>query len=452
MKNHSDEINMNQKNPNKFQNVVQNQPNLDDSKKNNIITEPLELKMNSPKPVFIKLAPKSLKMKIICIISYFIIIFCIELFYRDYLFNESIKLQEKIQMNPQNIFILKINKIISLFGAEIAAIFFAIFIFIFMPLNYSFLILQSIIYSAYFTNTLKMIYQSDRPYWKSNYLTFSCSNGYGNPSGHAFNSINMYLCLAHILVNYFKIKNFLRIIIFMLCITISILIIISRVILAAHSINQIIFGSCLGIGVYFILIHIIGYHEYSSIEFYQHIKKKLVKKIYYIFHIFLLILTVFIYLFTKNKDNSETNDNIYNGIRCPLKREYKKYKNDGLFQALAITALIGAQFGIDILFILLKANNYMINYSIIEWNKNNKIRYTFLRLLVIIFSSIGVCFYIVIPEDINLFLIFVFKSAIPFFLGMAGIWGLGIFLCITLKIANKDIYKLDALHEITAEV
>ena len=325
-------------------------------------------------------------------------------------------------------------------------------IFLFMPLNYSILFLQCIIYSAYFTNTMKMIYQSDRPNWINQYLNFSCNYGYGNPSGHAFTSSCMYLCLAHIFTKYFKIKGLIRILIFSLCISISFFVSLSRVILGAHSINQIIYGGCLGIGIYFVLIHIIGYHEYSSIEFYQHIKKKLVKKIYYIFHIFLLILTVFIYLFTKNKDNSETNDNIYNGIRCPLKREYKKYKNDGLFQALAITALIGAQFGIDILFILLKANNYMINYSIIEWNKNNKIRYTFLRLLVIIFSSIGVCFYIVIPEDINLFLIFVFKSAMPFFLGMAGIWGLGIFLCITLKIANKDIYKLDALHEITAEV
>ena len=451
MKNNSDEINAIQKIPNFIPISTQNQSNIDDSKKNNIIQDPSELKSSLAKPSFSRVSPNFLKIKIISIIIYFIFVISIEFLYRDYLFNKSIKFQEKIQLNPKNIALLKINRIISFFGAEFASIFFLIVIFLLMPLNYSFLILQCIIYSAYFTNTLKIIYQSDRPYWRSNYLTFICSNGYGNPSGHAFTSINLYLCLAHIIVKYFNLKKVLRIVVFIFCIVFAILIIISRVILAAHSINQIIYGTCLGLGVYFILIHIIGYHEYSSIEFYQHIKKKSVKKRYYIFHIFLLVLTVFIYIFSKDKDNTEIYQTIFNGKRCPLKYEYKQFKNDGLFQALSITALLGAQFGLDILFLLLKSNNYVINYSIIEWNKFNKIKFTFLRFLVILLSSIGVCFFIIIPEEFLLIFIFILKSAAACFLGMAGIYGFGIFLCIRFKIANKAIYKMDALHEITAE-
>jgi hypothetical protein len=230
------------------------------------------------------------------------------------------------------------------------------------------------------------------------------------------------------------------------------LIILSRIILAAHSINQVLYGALLGIGVYAILIHIIQYHKYSSIQFYQHIKKKRIKKIYYIFHIFLLIISILIYLFTENKDHTDINKTIFNGIRCDIKPYYKRYKNGGLFQALAIMGIIGAQFGVDILFILLKKNNYMINYSIIEWNKNNKIKYAFFRLIVISISSIGIFFYYIVPGNIILFFAFLFKSALPIFLGMFGIYSLGIYLCIKLKIANKDIYKMDALHEITAEV
>ena len=452
MKNNSDEVIMGEKNSNFFPKIIKPSTILDDSKKNNIITEPTEFKNTIQKQMFNnRLSFKISKIKIISIIIYFIIIILIELLYRDYLFNKSIKLQESIHLNPKYFFILKMSKIISLFGAEFAAVFFTMLIFLFMPLNYSFLILQCIIYSAYFTNTLKMIYQSDRPNWKSKYLTYSCDNGFGNPSGHAFTSVNLYLCLVHIFLKYFKIRGILRILIFILGILISLLIILSRVILAAHSINQILYGTCLGIGVYFILIHIIGYHNYSSIEFYQHIKKKRVKKIYYIINIFLLILTVFIYLFTKDKDTSEIEKNIFNGKRCPLKPEYKKFKNDGLFQALSITALLGAQLGIDMLFILLKSNNYMINYSLIEWNKYKKFKFGFLRFVVILISSFGIVFYFTFPDEINLFFIFVFKSGLAFFLTMAGINGLGIFLCIKLKIANKDIYKMDALHEITAE-
>ena len=63
------------------------------------------------------------------------------------------------------------------------------------------------------------------------------------------------------------------------------------------------------------------YHEYTSIKFYQHIKKKKVKKIYYIFRILLLIITIFIYLFTKNKAHTDINETIFNGIRWQMKPE-----------------------------------------------------------------------------------------------------------------------------------
>ena len=430
----------------------QNTISLEQSRKNNIITE-LDLKNNILNSTFTKTITNFPgKIRIILIIIYFIFIIGLEFFYRDYLFEKSVILQENIQRNKNNEPILKISKIISFLGGEVSAVLFMFLIFLFMPLNYSFLILQSIIYSAYFTNLMKMIYQSDRPNWRSKYLTYYCNYEYGNPSGHSFNSINMFLCLAHIFVKYFKIKNVLKICIFLLSIFISLLIMLTRFILAAHSINQVLYGALLGFGVYIILIHIIKYHEYSSIQFYQHIKKKKIKKIYYIFHIFLLILSIFIYLFTKNKDHSDINKTIFNGIRCKIKPEYKKYKNGGLFQSLAIMAILGAQFGFDILFILLKINNYMINYSIIEWNKNNKIKYAFFRLIVISISSIGIFFYYIVPGNIILFFAFLFKSALPIFLGMFGIYSLGIYLCIKLKIANKDIYKMDALHEITAEV
>ena len=451
MKNNSDEINIAENKPNIFPKISQNQPNTDYSKKSNITSEPSELKGTLNKSTYHRYTSKTARIKIISIIIYYLVIIALEFIYRDYLFKKSITIQEQIHLSTKNFLILKISKMISFFGGELAALFFAVLIFLFMPLNYSFLIIQCIIYSAYFTNTLKMIYQSERPNWISKYLSYSCESSYGNPSGHAFTSINLYLCLAHIFSKYFKIRYTLRIFILIFFIFISILIIISRVILAAHSINQIIYGTCLGIGVYFILIHIIGYHNYSSVEFYQHIKKKKVKKIYYIFHIFLLIITIFIYLFTKNKDTSWLDKSIFNGVRCPVKSGYKKFKNDGLFQALSITAILGVQFGIDFLFVLLKANNYVIGFSIIEWNKNPKIKFIFLRFFVILFSAIGIILYFTIPGNINLFFIFVFKSALAFFLGMAGIYGLGIFSCIKLKIANKDIYKMDALHEITAE-
>ena len=388
--------------------------------------------------------------KIIFIIFYFPIIILLETFYRDYLFQKSIPFQEKIHKDGKNNNILIFCKIISIFGGEISTLFLFGIIFLFMPLNYSFLLLQGTVYSSYLTNTLKMIYQSDRPNWHSDYLTFSCNYGYGNPSGHSLTSIVLYLSLSHILIHYYKIKGVIKIIIFNFFIIFSLLIVISRVILAVHSINQVIYGLTLGLGLYYLLIFILGYHKYSSFDFLQHIRKKKVYYSYYFIHLFLLIFAILIYIIIKPKDTTNIEDNIFNGIRCAIKNSYAKYKNDGLFQSLSITSIIGAQFGMNMLLKVLKKQNFMINVSMIEWNKSKDKKKIFLRIPIIFISSIGIILYYIVPEDFNLIFIFIFKSAIPFFLGMLGIHFIGIYMCIHLKIGNNDIYKMDVLHEITA--
>ncbi len=163
--------------------------------------------------------------KIVLVLFYFLLIIWSETLYSNYLFKISIPFQEKIQKEEKYKILLKICKILSIFGKDKFYLFLFGIVFLLMPLNYSFLVLQSIVYSNYCTNTLKMIYQSDRPNWRSEYLTFSCNYGYGNPSGHSFASICLYLSLAHIFVTYYKIKGKLKNVIFILLILFSFFII-----------------------------------------------------------------------------------------------------------------------------------------------------------------------------------------------------------------------------------
>jgi hypothetical protein len=447
MKNFSDEQNNLEKNIKIF---PQDKKISLDNKKPVIITESLQIKNNSIENYTENDIIFSKKYKIIFIIAYYIIIIWVETFYRNFLFQISIPIQEKIQKNSNNIFLLNLAKILSIFGAEISTLLLFSIIFLFMPLNYSFLILQSIVYSAYFTNTFKMIYQSDRPNWHSNYLTYSCNYGYGNPSGHSFTSISLYLSLSHLLVHYFKINGILKILIFILLICFALLIAMSRFILAAHSLNQIFFGITLGLGLYFILIHILGYHKYSSVDFLQYIKRKTINYFYYFLHFALLIFTILVYILINSKDNSDVEKNVFNGVRCKIKKSYEKYKNDGLFQSLSITSIIGSQLGINILIHVLKYQNYLIGISLIEWNKSKNIKNYILKIPIIFTSSIFILLYFIIPKDWPLLFIFILKSGVPFFLGMFGIHFIGIYICIYLKVANSEIYKMDVLHEITS--
>ena len=112
------------------------------------------------------------------------------------------------------------------------------------------------------------------------------------------------------------------------------LVIISKVILLAHSINQVIYGFTLGFGIYFIGIYILSYHTYQHHEFIKHITSFLVVVIYMVFHFFILALLIIIYFSVDDdqqiKDSVE--NNIFNGVRCKIKNEYLMNKKMAFFK------------------------------------------------------------------------------------------------------------------------
>ena len=402
---------------------------------------------------------KKLKKNTVLISIYFFIVIYSNNIYQEKLFDKSIKFQEKIHKNFSKYpLFFPVFKLISRFGNPFTMQIIYFIIFLFFPLNSSFLILQSVIYPSYFTNLMKNIYRQDRPYWRSEILRQVCSKGYGNPSGHSFCSTCFYLCLYKVIINDWKLFNNLRyeklfkFIIFIFTLLFVLLIVISRVILGAHSINQILYGSLLGFGTYFILINILSYHKYKPYEFLKHIQKKSVKIIYNLFHFSLLFYATLIYLKAKEKKKEIIKEKIFNGTRCKVIYPYKNFKEDGLFQSLSITAVIGAYLGILFLLKLLKFRNYIINENIINWNKIKNNTKWFYSIPIIIASGLGIILYYFIPGNSPLFIIFCFKSAIPFFLAAFGIHSFGIYYCIYYKIANRDLYKMEMINDVTSKI
>ena len=382
-------------------------------------------------------------------IIYFGIVIATEFAYRKRIFEKSIEYQEELRekYDKKSAF-YNCWKFFSFFGSNLFC--FAIFfiIFIFFPLNSSFLVLQTLNFSNYITNLLKMIYKNPRPYWKSDILDIVCNSGYGNPSGHSLVSLSFFLVFSHIVTNFdffrkYKKGKILRIVIFCFCIILAALVIIGRVLLSAHSINQIIYGSLLGIGIYFVEIHIISYHTYSSEQFINHIVRKNVVIIYFIIYALLIGLLFIIYFSISDDKYIEKliYRNIFNGERCSTKKKYQALKNDGFTQALAITSIIGAHLGIILLIYVLKKLNYKIEY-INEFNKSS-IKRWFIRLPILILSGIFLILYFVIPKGSPLAVIIIFKFALPFFLTAFCIYFIGIFICVYFSYANESIIKIN---------
>lgn len=395
--------------------------------------------------------------KSIVIIFYFLIVIITEYFYRDYLFSKTIIFLEKLYEYSFSQTLIQFSKFMTILGDSTICGIINALIFLFYPINCSFLVLQAHCYSKYFSNLMKILYQSERPFWKSEKLINSCSSEYGNPSENSFTNIAFYLSIGHIIISQnlvnkkffgIKVKSELLIksIIFGYCGLFSLLLILSRVILGDHSINQIIFGGLLSIGLYYVLIHIMSYHKYKPNEFLNHFRKIVTVIFYSVFHFYILFTIFFVYLFEEENEirKEELDKTIFNGKRCPIKSISSKDK--AFSQTLSITAVIGAHLGIVCLFKFLKKNGYVINENIIIWNKTDFISFI-KRLPVLFISALGIFLFFVIPENSSLYIIFLFKSALPFILGIFGLSFIGIYLCIKFGLANKNIAKVVVLKE-----
>ena len=385
--------------------------------------------------------------KIIILIIYVAIIVSTEITYRKKLFEKSIEYQEDIrEKHEKKSAFYSCWKFFSTLGTLYVCLGIYFIIFIFFPLNYSFCAIQSLNLSNYITNLLKIIYRNARPYWKSDILDIVCNSGYGNPSGHSLVCLSFFLTISHIFTNFNFFKTtvkgkILRIVIFCFFILLAALVIISRVLVAAHSINQVIYGSLLGISIYFIPVHIFSYHTYSSEKFIEHMHNIKYFIIYIIVYVCLIILLIIIYFSISDDEDLEhlIYNKVFNGKKCDVKYKYQLLKNDGFTQALAITSMIGAHLGLFLLIYILKKLKYSFEY-LNEFNQSSAKRW-FIRLPILIISAIFIILYFVIPKKSSLAIIIIFKFALSFFLTSFGLYLVGIFLCIYFNFSNEKIQK-----------
>lgn len=107
----------------------------------------------------------------------------------------------------------------------------------------------------------KMAYKQQRPFWVDPTLhqKGACDSEFGNPSGHsliaAAMAVTIALDIAHHSVNSCKILW--NLLIWTLAVAYFLLMGFSRVLLGVHSLNQILYGWCLGIWVAFFCFFIL---------------------------------------------------------------------------------------------------------------------------------------------------------------------------------------------------
>ena len=379
-----------------------------------------------------------LKAQITILIIYIILSIIFEQFYRKPLFTKSIELETKLYSST-SINQIKIFKLLSKFGTQTGLIPLLITILILFPINISYTFASVIVLSSYYDNILKLSYGSPRPFWINPSIKRSCDGGFGNPSGHSFSSFAIYLSLWDIItnLNYFNRKKYLKIALLIFFILFSLSIAFSRIFLSVHSINQIIYGSILGIGMYFYFFHIIELHKFSGKKFNKYIIGSFENKIHTIKFCIYFIILFALYLLRKN--NWEEFDEIIKK-ECPHLPLYRKFNNDGFFIGLVIFLLIGAHYGLYYLFIQSQIHRPFKEEQINKWSMYENLKNLILKILIFIPHSTPMIIYLLIPKNAPLYIIFPLKVILPYILSGFCFFGVYINMCIQLKLAYQNIY------------
>ena len=333
---------------------------------------------------------------IYCLIFYLIIAFVSEIFYRNKLYNESVKYIEKIDQEGffhyfyyfwSNIFLYGMIGI----GLLIILFFYPFFIFF----SYT----SVVITLVFIMSLLKSLYSNPRPFWDI-YLKrrnnneklptpTECDGEFGNPSGHSLLSVFMLILWDLFINSKFFQKNLgiKKIIIKYAALIISIIcmafINYSRINRQIHSFNQILFGLILGIAVFFAFCYILEIRKMNENKF-----MKIIVKYKIILIPFLLVLFSISVILGLTRHNKKEKD--YESIL----KDYCHYSKDEIFgkntaySSCLILIEIGAYLGI--LFLKYKINNNYPNNGnhFYNWNEGKFCQSLKIGIFTLILPSI----------------------------------------------------------------
>lgn len=377
--------------------------------------------------------------KSVVLIIYIFLAIGLETVYRKPLFEKSLEWEKTWQDNQGDSKSMeKFFDVITEFGSQGVFIPLLLFLFLFFPLHKAYIFISVMIYSVYFDNILKMIYGNPRPFWIDPTLHIACDGGFGNPSGHSFSSMGVYLAFWHIITDYkvFKDRWYLRVFILILFLLLIIAILLSRVFLGVHSVNQILYGGSLGFAIYYFHFHIVSGHQVNAKDFFEFFRNKQWILIFTLKYVLFVSLSLLIYYLVEH-DTSTYQETL--SALCPDLKPYRRFNDDGFYNSLTLFVLIGCHYGLIFLSYMTYEKYPNKEEEINDWYKVSFVKQIYRILLVILFI-LPIILNFVLPSSMSLAAIFICKQIIPYVVALFNIFGPCIYLGIHFKVCNANIY------------
>lgn len=371
---------------------------------------------------------------------YMIVIFIIENFYREYLKEQTENLIISFQKNQNNDAFYATAQVFS----ELGSVPYAIIVLIFYNwcnIYKTFTLLSSLFLSSLFVGTLKMIYRGARPYFDNpDIYPHDNEAGWGNPSGHSLYAVAFYLTMWKTAFQNSKLnKMFVCKYLALLFLVMLILLIgAARVVLAAHSINQVIFGYQIGFGIFYLLFYVIKIDTTNESQFLFFMNTR--NLIYSFLNVLIIIIGLMLFYFSVDVEK----ENDYNSIisqqfqkankTAPC--EARRLQKDGLLSLAIFFANYSAFLGIKFeMFFVFKGDihnwksyNFNIKFqsddesvltslspinNVTQWNHTSSF-YSIFRLIIIIIVVLLINYpFYFISWNADFYIIIIFKILFP---------------------------------------
>lgn len=373
---------------------------------------------------------KNFSYNIIILLS-LIFLIMIEFIYRRPLFTYSLTYEQNLQNSlTKNAF--EFYKLISFLGNGFLIGLGLFFVLCYYSLLKTISLCIGTIFIVYLHDVMKLLYGDPRPFWLNSILfQGSCETSYGNPSGHSLTSFFFLLSLSYYIcmLDNFKNNKTYKIIVYCIGIFLSGLIAFSRLALGVHSIDQVLYGSGIGIWLFFIFAYVFKVYDMPLSYYLRFYKEKKYSNFIMIFLTLLFILPIVLY-YLIDVDSDFKKYEMVMKKKCPGKAIHKFYSHNCMAQSLVILLICGIYFGQYIFWYLIYKNNnsrndnsYIVSLeeSINHWNYNYKeilssigniIKVAGLILIILLPGAL----YFIIPNDSSLKNIFIFKIGLPLFL------------------------------------
>ncbi len=288
---------------------------------------------------------------------------------------------------------------------------------------------------------LKMFYANPRPYFESlEILSVSEEGGWGNPSGHSLTAVSFILSFWKIsfqMKNLKEKENFKK-----FCLYASLLLIfsilISRLLIGAHSLNQIIFGGLIGLALFYFYFYIIELdtENHEQLLFLVKLEENKFFKAIVIFlvNLLLIIISLIFYFINRNTENEIKYLNILfdRFVDTNVIQSYKMLQNEGMYSFATSFGNLSLFFGIFLELNITFKNkvkhwasynfdfsgksfpHQQLNIKMFKWNNinpSNRIKKTFIFLILL--SLVYFPLMLLGSISNNLFFVIIFKLFIP---------------------------------------